>query len=128
MIKNFTQWNTQKQNIHESGIPKLYHTREIWWCAFGVNIGHEQDGGGLKKLRPALILKGIGPDTCLVVPLTTSDHEHKYRIKIGDVNGVKATAVVSQMRVVDTRRLIEKVGFLDKTTFEIIRKAARDML
>jgi len=127
MQKDFTTWNIQKQSIHTDGISKLYHAREIWWCASGINIGHEQDGGGSKKLRPALILKGLGSGTCLVVPLTASTQEHAYRVKIGKVGSEEASVIVSQMRVIDTKRLIEKMGFLDKEMFGKVQKTVRNM-
>lgn len=128
MNKDFNTWNEYKKEIHNSGSSKLYHMREIWWCSFGVNVGFEQDGGGKESQRPVLILKGLSRDTCLVAPLTRSTHVHKYRIPVGIVDGENASVIVSQIRVVDTKRLVEKIIFLDTDTFEIIRKAARDML
>lgn len=127
MQKDFDTWNEIKKKT-DSEEPRLYTVREIWWCRFGVNIGTEQDGRGEKFLRPALILRGFGPDACLVVPLTTSARVHKLRPSIGLVEEKEARANMSQMRVIDTRRLVEKVGFLDKTIFTQIRKAAKDLL
>jgi mRNA-degrading endonuclease toxin of MazEF toxin-antitoxin module len=60
--------------------------------------------------------------------LTTSSREHALRLSVGVVDGKSAKANISQMRVVDTRRLEEKIGFLDKEAFETVRKAARAML
>lgn len=128
MQKDFTQWNTVKQNIHTTGRSKFYHTREIWWCAVGINIGAEEDGSGEAYRRPVLILKGLSADTCLVIPLTTSSREHPLRVSVGLVHGKGAHALISQLRVIDTKRLVRKIEFLNKDTFEIIRKAARDML
>ena len=128
MIKEFTQWNSVKERIHEHGIQKLYHTREVWWCSLGVNVGAEQDGGGDAYRRPVLIVRGLGAETCLVVPLTASTRIHRLRIPVGMVDGKEATALISQIRVVDTKRLVRKIGYVQKETFEIIRKAARDML
>lgn len=128
MEKDFEKWNKIKQRVHNTGRNKFYHEREIWWCWFGVNIGSEQDGGGSEKQRPVLILKGLSRTTCLVLPLTRSLHRDKHRVPIGIVEGDEATAVLSQVRVVDTKRFLERIGFLDKDTFEQIRKSARDML
>ena len=57
-----------------------------------------------------MILRGFGPDACLVVPLTTSPREHALRLSVGVVDGKPAKANISQMRVVDTRRLEEKAA------------------
>lgn len=127
MEKDFDKWNKIKKKTNTDK-PRLYTVREIWWCRFGVNVGTEQDGNGKLFLRPALILRGFGPDACLVVPLTTSEREHMLRVPIGLVDSRPARANISQMRVVDTRRLIEKVGFLDGAMFASVRKAVKEML
>ncbi len=126
MQKDFDRWNEEKKRTHKEH-PRLYTVREIWWCKLGVNIGTEQDGGPT-FLRPAVIMRGFGPDACLVIPLTTSEREHPLRVPIGLVDGQEARANLSQTRVVDTRRLAEKIGFLEKDIFTELRKAAREML
>lgn len=127
MEKDFDKWNEVKKETNAEK-PRLYTVREIWWCKLGVNIGTEQDGGGENFSRPAVIMKGFGPDACLVIPLTTSTREHPLRIPVGLVEGREARANLSQVRVIDTRRLVEKVGFLEKKAFLKLRKAARDLL
>lgn len=126
MKKDFDGWNKVKKQTHELH-PRLYTVREIWWCHLGINIGTEQDGKGEWYDRPCVILRGFGPDACLVVPLTTSTREHTLRVPIGLVEGQEARANLSQIRVVDTRRLEEKVGFLDVEAFSKLRKATRDL-
>ncbi len=128
MQKDFKDWNNIKTNIHLKNESKLYHQREIWWCSLGLNIGFEQDGDGLEYQRPVLIMKGFSKNTCLVFPLTTSEKKHKMRIPIGLVNGKNALVIISQPKLIDTKRLVEKVGFLDKEIFENIRKAVRDLI
>ena len=126
MRKDFDEWNKEKKQV-QTGSPRLYTVREIWWCQLGVNIGSEQDGSGKRFLRPVVILRGFGADTCLVIPLTTSPHEHPLRVSVGKIQGKEAKAILSQIRVVDTRRLVEKVGFLDKEIFTLLRKNARTL-
>ena len=125
--KDFDRWNEVKKRT-DSEQPRLYTVREVWWCRLGVNIGTEQDGRGESFLRPALILRGFGADACLVAPLTTSAREHPLRVSVGIVDGYSARANLSQIRVIDTRRLVEKVGFLGKEIFAHIRKAAKGLL
>ena len=126
MKKDFDKWNEQKKKTNAEH-PRLYTVREIWWCRLGVNIGTEQDGSGEKFLRPAVIMRGFGPEACLIIPLTTSTHEHLLRVPVGLVEGQQARANLSQIRVVDTRRLVEKVGFLENKFFLELQKAARDI-
>ena len=127
MHKDFDKWNEKKKIIHDSNEGKLYHTRELWWCSLGVNVGSEQDGSGEKYDRPVLILKGLSKQTCIILPLTSSSEKHKMRIPIGKVQNEKASVIISQIRVVDTKRLIYKIGFLDKDIFSNITKTIKDL-
>ena len=127
MRKDFDKWNEIKKRTDVEQA-RLYTVREMWWCRFGVNIGTEQNGDEEKFLRPALILRSFGADACLVAPLTTSTRKHPLLVAIGLVDGREARANLSQIRVVDTRRLVEKIGFLEKDIFAGIRKAARGLL
>lgn len=124
--KNFDVWNSKKKLVHMEQ-PRLYTVREIWWCRFGVNIGSEQDGNGNEFLRPAIITRGFGADICMVIPLTTSSSKHSLRVPVGEVQGKSASALLSQVRVIDTRRLVEKIGFLEIKLFQQLRKSARDL-
>lgn len=127
MQKDFDKWNKVKKRTDKES-PRLYTVREVWWCRFGVNIGTKQDGRGDNFLRPAIILRGFGPDACLVAPRTTSTREHPLRVSVGMIEGHSARTNLSQLRVVDTRRLVEKIGFLEKGIFISIRKAAKGLL
>ena len=127
MQKDFDGWNKMKKKTNTEE-PRLYTVREIWWCRFGVNIGTEQDGSGEWYVRPRVIMRGFGPDACLVIPLTASAREHPLRVSVGMIDGREARANLSQLRVVDTRRLERKIGFLEKKIFAIIRKTARGLL
>jgi mRNA-degrading endonuclease toxin of MazEF toxin-antitoxin module len=62
------------------------------------------------------------------VPLTTSTKENKYHVALGDVDGKPAAAIISQIRLVDTKRFIDKIGMLDKEKFAEMKKAVKDLL
>src|SRR3989344_5095648 len=126
MRKDFDQWNNLKKQTDRER-PRLYTVREVWWCRLGVNVGSEQDGNGQSFLRPVVIVRAFGPETCMVIPLTTSQHRQPLRIPVGNIQEKAASALLSQIRVIDTRRLVEKVGFLDKDIFSQLRKAVRTM-
>lgn len=126
--KDFDSWNKNKKRIHSENENKFYHEREIWWCALGTNIGFEQDGTGKAGERPVLVLKGFSKHVCLVIPLTTSEKKNPYHVTLGEIAGRKAFAIVSQLRLVDTKRLINKIAVIDRKLFETTRKAAKDLL
>ncbi|HEY4521271.1 MAG TPA: type II toxin-antitoxin system PemK/MazF family toxin [Candidatus Paceibacterota bacterium] len=124
MSKDFDRWNEIKKKTNKEE-PRLYTVREIWWCRLGVNVGNEQDGSGGAFLRPVVIVRAFGANICLVVPLTASARRHPLRIPVGTVQDKEASALISQIRAIDTRRLVEKVGFLDKEKFLVLKKAVR---
>jgi len=128
MEKDFDGWNDHKKRLNARADAPRYHVREVWWCAVGINVGSEQDGKGARHARPVLVLRGLSRQTFLAVPLTTSARVHPLRPPIGFVGGKQAHALLSQMRVIDTKRLVRKIGYLGKKQFARIRKAARDML
>jgi len=126
--KDFDTWNENKKVIHTTNENKLYHEREIWWCSLGVNVGFEQDGTGASGERPVVILRGFSKQVCLIIPLTTSEKKNPYHVPLGIVDTKKAFAITSQLRLIDTKRLINKIGVVDQTLFQTIRKTAKGLL
>ncbi len=129
MKKDFDSWNKRKKEIDglEDYLP-LYHERQIRWCRLGVNVGFEQDGTGKGFSRPVLIMKGLSRNVCVIVPLTTTIKDNKYYMPVGIVDGKKAAAIISQIRLIDTKRLYKQISTLDKDTFAKIQKAIKDLL
>ena|ERR1035437_2740191 len=128
MQKDFDGWNEKKKNINDALTAPFCHERELWWCALGMNVGFEQDGSDIEYRRPVLVLKGLSQQTFLAIPLTTSAHKHKLRPSVGLVEEKEACALLSQMKVIDTKRLVRKIGNLDKEIFKNIRKTVKDMI
>ena len=126
-VKDFDEWHKVKKKIHKTNFDKFYKKREIWWCKLGVNIGFEQDGTGDEFERPVLILKGFSKNICLIVPLTTSQKNNKYYISVGKIADKEAQVIISQIRLIDTKRFIERECVLEKEIFEIIKKAIKEL-
>jgi mRNA interferase MazF len=127
-MKNFNKWNQYKTEIENRGIGRFYKPREIWWCALGLNIGFEQDGKGDTFQRPILIIKAFSKRVCLAVPLTTSLKKNPYHLEIGLIENKQASVIISQITLIDTKRLINRISTIDTLTFESIRKAIIDFL
>lgn len=127
-MKDFDKWNERKKNLEQKSFYKFYKEREIWWCALGLNVGFEADGKSEKFLRPILILKGLSRETSLIAPLTTSKRKNVNRIDIGNVTGKEAQVSLSQIRVIDVKRLMKRITILDQEKFESIKKSLRDFL
>lgn len=122
MEKDFDQWNGAKKIIHLVNEYKLYHEREVWWCSLGVNIGFEEDGKGPKSIRPILIIKGFSREVLLCIPLTTKLKEGKYYTDISLGDGLKRKVILSQLRLIDTKRLQEKIFRIDNDQFKQIKQ------
>ncbi|MEI6490728.1 MAG: type II toxin-antitoxin system PemK/MazF family toxin [bacterium] len=126
-MKDFDGWNGIKKIVDNTSQNKLYHKREVWWCYLGTNVGFEQDGTGTGCMRPVLILKGFSPHVCIVLPLTTSKKKNPYHVFIGVVGKREASVIISQIKLIDTNRLVNKIGFISIDIFETIRKAVKDL-
>jgi mRNA interferase MazF len=72
MAKDFNEWNRRKIIIHEDIARLFFDEREVWFCAFGVNVGFEQDGAGNLFSRPVLIFKKFNREIFWGIPLTRS--------------------------------------------------------
>ncbi len=125
---DFDLWNEVKKQTQRKVGKILYHAGDIWWCELGKNVGHEQDGKGLNFERPVLVVKDFNMHVCLVVPMTTKikcDIFHAPVIKIGEVMNY---AILSQIRLVDTRRFTNKIGHVARGDLLIIKKAIQKLI
>ncbi len=126
MEKEFDRWNTQKKCINKSEERLCFREGEVWWVHVGVNVGFEIDGKKDDFSRPVLILKKYNKYSFLALPLTTNARPNPYRIFIGMTDGKASFAVLSQLRNLDSLRLINKVAVIDANVMQQIRKAARE--
>lgn len=129
MNKNFDVWNELKKKIHanDDNLP-LYAEREVRWCRLGANLGFEIDGAGDGFARPVVVLKRLSRRLCLVVPLTTTLKPGRYHLPLGQIGGRQASAIISQLRVIDTRRLDRQMGVMDDELFRHVRNSIKNML
>ena len=91
----------------------------------GTNVGVEADGKGEDYGRPVLVLKGFNKESFLGVALTGKKKEGKYFIYLGKVKDRDASANLSQIRLFDTKRLVNKLGMAEEEAFSSIRKTLR---
>ncbi len=132
MKKDFDRWNERKKEVNKrepNTEPHFYHEREVRWCSLGVNVGFEQDGTSALYMRPVLIIRGFSRNVCLIVPITTSTKINPYHISLEiSVEGKELSAILSQIRLIDTKRLHERITIIGKEKFEEIRKTIRDLI
>ncbi|HEY1036949.1 MAG TPA: type II toxin-antitoxin system PemK/MazF family toxin [Candidatus Paceibacterota bacterium] len=127
-MKSFDEWNEHKKTTDMATERRFHKPREIWWCRLGINIGHEQDGSGPDSRRPVLVIRSFSREVCLVVPLSTSQKSNKYYMGIGLHSGKRSFAILSQIRLIDSKRLLTKISLVGKEEFAAIRKNIRDLI
>jgi mRNA interferase MazF len=122
-IKKFFEWLPSKKNINESIHSSPFVSEgEIWWVHFGVNVGSEIDGKGSRFSRPALIYKKLARHFYLIIPTTTAIKEGSWYVKF--THKQKEMCVcLHQIRVVDYRRLTDKLGEIDGSDSLRIKEA-----
>lgn len=87
---------------------------EVWLAAIDPTIGRE-----IQKTRPCLI---VSPDevnahlsTLTVVPLTTGSRPAPFRVAIR-FGGKDGLVLPDQLRTIDRRRLVKRMGEADAAT------------
>ena len=117
MKKSFDEWNKLKKQLQENENRVFFHEREIWWCSLGVNLGFEQDGRNDTFERPVLVVRKFNQDIFLGLPLTSAKKEGMYYQKTQHEDR-DYTIVLSQMRLLDRKRLQRKIRVLPENEFE----------
>lgn len=89
-------------------------------------IGHE-----IRKVRPCVV---ISPDemnnhieTVIIAPMTTKGRSYPTRIPIR-FKSKDGWIVLDQIRTVDKKRLIKRLGRLDTDTVRDVKSAIKEML
>jgi mRNA interferase MazF len=87
---------------------------EVYLVNLDPTVGHE-----IKKTRPCLI---ISPNemnhhisTIIVAPMTTKGRNYPTRISCS-FQGKKGQVVLDQIRTIDKKRLVKRLGVISKST------------
>jgi mRNA interferase MazF len=88
-------------------------------------------GSEIKKTRPCVV---ISPDemnrhlsTVMIAPLTTKSHDYPSRIST-HFKRKAGWIVLDQIRTVDKRRLVKRLGAIDETAIQETKSVIREML
>ncbi|MBI5229979.1 MAG: type II toxin-antitoxin system PemK/MazF family toxin [Candidatus Magasanikbacteria bacterium] len=112
MIKKFIAWTRLKIKINVTERVFYFREGEIWWASLGANIGHEEDGKNDNFERPVVVLKKFNQYVLWALPLTSQIKEgNRYYYKY-ELNGKQFSAVLSQLRLISSKRLLRRVANL----------------
>ena len=99
---------------------------DIFLINLDPTVGHE-----IKKVRPCVI---ISPDemnrnieTVIIAPMTSRGHAYPTRVPLR-LKGKDGWIVLDQIRTVDRRRLIKKVGRLELEAVQEVKAVIQEML
>jgi len=119
--KQFNKWRDVKAKLHYLSKGPMINEGEVYWCAFGENIGAEINGKNRAFSRLVLVLKKLSAITFLGVPLTSKLHTGTWYVDFRFL-GNDEVAVLSQIRVLSVNRLYDKMGEVDKVDLSKIRE------
>lgn len=126
--KDFVQWHGEKTQVHNEKSRPYFHVREVWFCSMGENIGYEQDGRGNQFLRPVVILRKFNNEVLWGIPLTTKTKKGKYYFTFSIDGQNESSAILSQLRLLDAKRLQYKIGDISEADFEVLKTKLRQLL
>jgi mRNA interferase MazF len=123
MKKDFWKWHEKKSQIHEKIGELFFHEREVWFCHLGTNVGFEQDGKGENFGRPIIVFRKFNNEVFWGIPLTTRTKGGKFYLSINLGDGTPRKAIISQLRLLDAKRLYQKLAVIDKDTHRRLEAA-----
>ena len=131
-MKKFDEWNETKKltevNMRRVGIKP----RELFWVKIGQNIGSEEYGKGENFTRPVIIVRKLTHDLFLGIPTTTSykndDYFHSFEYNNKSKGKTNTTAMILQIKVFSTKRLMNRIGMVDKENFKTIQEKIKNLI
>ncbi|MES2023778.1 MAG: type II toxin-antitoxin system PemK/MazF family toxin [Patescibacteria group bacterium] len=99
--------------------------RDIWFCSVGLNIGSEQSGKHELFERPVLVIKKVTLNTFIGVPLTSNKKKGSWYVEIPSTG---SSAIISQVKLIDTRRLARKIAVIPVEEFEVIKNKLKNYI
>ncbi len=127
MKKDFLKWHKLKKNIENNCLGKLFNEREIWWCSIGENIGFEQDGKNSNFERPVLVLRKFNSEMYWGLPMTSKNKKGRFYFTF-NLKNKKTTAILSQLRIFSSKRLIRRMAKINEKTFDLIENSVIELL
>ena len=127
MLPEFEQWSQLKQSLHSHESHRLFKEGEIWWCRLGMNIGDEQNGKVRSFSRPVLVFRKFNSRIFIGIPLSTQIKEKHYYHTL-HFKGRAQSAVLSQIRLMDAKRLENKMGKLPLSEFQKLSEILQKLL
>jgi radical SAM protein with 4Fe4S-binding SPASM domain len=123
----YNKWNALKKNISCCKKPLKFREKEIFFVSMGQNIDTETYGKGDKVLRPVVILRKFNRHSFFGIPLSSKIKDGYFYHLVTYKNKINS-ALISQARVFDAKRLEYKSGELSTKEYEKIKDKFVEMI
>lgn len=127
-MKDYKLWHKLKFYLNNKKPRVYFYESEVWFCYLGENIGYEQDGRGQEFLRPIIVIKKFNNQIFWAIPLTKNHKNGKYYFTFFFSKNKKSTAILSQLRLLDTKRLKYKIGRVEREDMNLIKRKIKHLL
>lgn len=117
----FDEWNDVKKTT-DAEERHYFREGDIFFARVGKNIGFEQDGRGSSFLRPVLVAKAFNRNIFLGIMLTTKQKNHPLYMPLGVIAGKNSVAILSQVRLLDAKRLEYRIGRVSRERMADLRR------
>ena len=99
---------------------------EVFLINLDPTIGHE-----IKKTRPCVVISpdemNLNIQTVIIAPMTTKSHDYPTRVKM-KFQSKSGWIVLDQIRTVDKRRLVKRLGRITRSEIEKVKYVIKEML
>lgn len=129
MQKDFRNWHKLKTKLQEQERTEgfFFNVGDVWICSLGLNIGDEEDGKNERYERPILIIRKFNNNLFLALPITSSMKINPYYSQF-EYKGVMSSVILSQIRLLDKKRLLRKVSVISDNDLQKIMKELKKII
>ena len=120
-IKFIQAWCKLKVALWDKQDKVVFKQGDVWWCSLGMNIGEEMFGKGDKFTRPVLVFRKFTSNSFLGLPLTKQEKQGSWYVEI-TIHGERNLVMLNQARVLDKKRLTNRIGALDNRDFKKVKE------
>lgn len=120
-IKTFQSWCKLKIVLWGKENKIIFKQGDIWWCSLGMNLGEEMFGKGEKFTRPVFVFRKFTSNSFLGLSLTRQEKQGSWYVEI-TIHGEKNWVMLNQARILDKKRLINRVVALDTNDFQKVKE------
>lgn len=130
-MEEYDKWNEVKKDTQKKKRKLGMKSREIFWVKLGQNLGSEEYGKGKDFARPVIIVRRLTRDLFIGIPITTTiknnDYFHSFTYMNKSRGMVENSAMILQVKTFSIKRVLSKVGIVDKEDFDKILEKTKSL-